>query len=117
MPDEADEGSAGLIEAFLSTYDRARTRKAYGHDLRDFFGAGPEEVLSKEKALGPSEEDVQAYLRRVRSEKGPAAARRRKMAIRAFYKWLVRRAREAKAPASAEEASAAEALADATRRT
>jgi len=74
----------GLIDAFLSTYDRYQTREAYGHDLRDFFGEGE---LAPSDLRRVSPEKVGAYLQETESENGPTAARRRGAALRSIYRW------------------------------
>lgn len=84
--DSAEDAPVGedLIKEFLSTYDRLRTRKSYGHDLRDFFG---KEKVSSAEAKAVSGERVARYLQEVGREKGKSALKRRRAAIRSFYKW------------------------------
>ena len=94
---EENSSEKGLIKAFLQTYDRLQTRKSYRHDLQSFFGetargASPEDredvTVGWAEALASGPEEVAGYLRRVAEEKGPSAARRRRAALRSFYRWL-----------------------------
>ena len=83
---EDDPGGDGdLVEEFLATYDRLRTRKSYRHDLRAFFGSGP---VEREEAASVGPEAAVRFLKEVASEKGRSAARRRRAALRSFYEWL-----------------------------
>lgn len=84
---EGEGGEDGPIASFLKTYDRRRTREAYGHDLRDFFGV---EEITPNDAEAQGEEAVRTYLEEAKETAGPTAAGRRRAALRAFYRWARR---------------------------
>jgi site-specific recombinase XerD len=100
-PEVGPEGSSeDPVGAFLQTYERARTREAYGHDLRAFFEQAAEQsperspeqpsgqvAPTRAEVAGVQPEEVAAFLERAREEKGPTAAKRRGAALRAFYRW------------------------------
>jgi hypothetical protein len=79
------DGTRDLIDAFLERYERVRTREAYGHDLRDFFG---DEVTDTDEAISREPADICGYLQRAKETSGPSSARRRSVALRRFYRWL-----------------------------
>lgn len=78
---------ANLIPAFLHRYDRPRTRKAYGDDLRAFFGADFVDVAHVQQV---SFLHVNQHIADMERDGYKASTiKRRIAAIRGFFEWLV----------------------------
>lgn len=76
-----------LIPAFLHRYDRQRTRKAYGDDLRAFFDS---DFVDIEMVRRAHFLHVNQYIADMeRDGYKPSTIKRRIAAIRGFFEWLV----------------------------
>ena len=80
----------GLVNSFLDGVTSRQTRRAYRTDLCRFFQTDEVTEVTKAEATSVEAEDVQSFVRTMRSKNASLATQRRRLAaLRSFFDWLV----------------------------
>ena len=77
------------LDDFLAQLASVQTRRAYDHDLRQFFRFAGSSASAAEDLVMPDPGDLQAFVDEMQSEGLSVATQRRRIsAVRRFYRWL-----------------------------
>lgn len=79
-----------LVGSFLDSVSSGQTERAYRTDLRRFFR---EDEVTEGRVTSIEAEDVQAFVRDMRTKEASLATQRRRLAaLRSFFDWLIEHA-------------------------
>lgn len=78
--------AADLVEEYLKTLRRRRTRFGYKHELRGFFG---DEAVTPERARAVSWKEIADHLKERAGKRAEATVARRLAVLQSFFRWLL----------------------------
>lgn len=79
-----------FANSFLDGVSSEQTRRAYRTDLRRFFQTDEVTEVTKAEIMSVEAEDVQSFVRTMRSKDASLATQRRRLAaLRSFFDWLI----------------------------